>query len=321
MFWLLSWCERVTELPRGTRLGPFTPVKCKNGSKLSESKISDPESRCCDHVTHQLLMYYHWLLCRLEANKTADEVCAVYWSDMLQSTHLPLWQWVRPLQASYPTLVPVCGSASIRGVQGDSVRERERERVLAFLWASLVQQQSCTVHSPALKNQTSSEVRHKRVKKAVPANFIYLTTGINISEPECGVCLVSSFPFTDLLCLPPKLSAVLHWLYVFISHHKHKSSTTKHVKCYKSYKSSKSVRNLELKLVPSRAALTGVETVIDTQPWSDFQMWIYNAWSDWLPGYWLNQCRSHTCGFFTNSFCFSHKVKRGKTFMRSFSRI
>lgn len=38
------------------------------------------------------------------------------------------------------------------------------------------------------------------------------------------------------------------------------------MKCYKSYKSSKSVRNLELKLVPSRAALTGVETVIDTQP-------------------------------------------------------
>lgn len=141
--------------------------------------------------------------------------------------------------------------------------------------------------------------------------------------------------WTRMWCLPI-LSISFHWFIVsapkteccpslavclYFAPQTHKSSTTKHVKCYKSYKSSKSVRNLELKLVPSRAALTGVETVIDTQPWSDFQMWIYNAWRDWLPGYWLNQGRSHTCGFFTNSSCFSHKVKRGKTFMRSFSRI
>lgn len=173
-----------------------------------------------------------------------------------QSTHLPLWQWVSPLQASYPTLVSVCGSASIRGVQGDSVCERD---VLAFLWASLAQQQSCTVHSPALKNQTSSEVRHKRVKKAVPVNFIYLTRGINISEPECGVYLFSPFPFFwhwFIVSAPkteccPSLAVCLYF-----TPQTHKSSTTKHVKCYKSYKSSKSVRNLELKLVPSRAGHT-----------------------------------------------------------------
>lgn len=179
---------------------------------------------------------------------------------------------------------------------------------------------AAVLYSPltSLKNQTSSEVWHKRVKKGVPVNFIYLTRGINIAEPKCSVYLFSPFPFFwhwYIVSAPkteccPSLAVCLYF-----TPQTHKSSTTKRMMGYKSYKSSKSVRNLELKLVPSRAAHTNrcaLETGIDTQPWSDFQMWIYNTWSDWLPGYWLNQCRSHTCGFFTNSSCFSHKVKREK---------
>lgn len=59
-------------------------------------------------------------------------------------------------------------------------------------------------------------------------------------------CLLSLHLLSSECC--PSLAACLYF-----TAQTHKSSTTKHVKCYKSYKSSKSVRSVELKLVPSRA--------------------------------------------------------------------